>query len=317
MRIKKHQLREKNSWKKDISKNWPIYMLFFPTFIFLFVLNYIPMFGILMAFEDYKITKGIFGSKWVWFDNFIELFSGPEFMTALRNTIAIGLFKIIFAFIAPIVFAVLLSLLNSKRYKRMVQTFSYMPNFVAAVVVCSLLTEFLGPDGPLTILLANLGAGETGTNWLANSNIPVFWIIYTLMGIWQGIGWGSIMYVASIATVNGDLHEAAAIDGAGRLQRMFKITIPCIMPMIIMMFVLNVGLSFTTGFDSVLLLYMPSTYEVADTVYSYTYRLAGFANGTADYGLSAASGLFQSVVGTVLIVGSNWLSRKLTETSLF
>lgn len=205
-------------------------------------------------------------------------------------------------------------MLHHKRYKRTVQTMSYLPNFVAAVVVANLVIQFLAKDGPLTMLLTHFGAENQ--NWLANDKIPVFWIIYLFMGVWQSLGWGSIMYVASIATVSGDLHEAAAIDGATRLQRITKITLPCIMPMIIMMFVLNIGLSFSTGFDSILLLYMPSTYNVADTVYTYTYRMA-FGGGNANYALSAASGLFQSVVATVLLVGSNTLSKKLTETSLF
>jgi ABC-type polysaccharide transport system permease subunit len=136
------------------------------------------------------------------------------------------------------------------------------------------------------------------------------------MGIWQGMGWGSIMYVATIATVSGDLHEAAAIDGASRLQRLFKITVPCIMPMIVMMFVMSIGLSFSTGFDSILLLYMPSTYNVSDTIYTYTYRLT-FGGGKADYGLTTASGLFQSVVSTVLLVGANKLCKKISDVSLF
>lgn len=306
---------QKISWKTDLKQNKEVYLIFLPVFILFFVLNYIPMFGILMAFEDYRVTDGIFGSKWVWFENFAELFSGAEFARALRNTVFIGLLKITIGFIAPVLFAILLSLLRSKKYKRTVQTMSYMPNFVAAVVVCSLLVEFLGKGGPLTMLLSMLGAEQQ--NWLANNEIPVFWMIYTFMGIWQGIGWGSIMYVAAISTVNGDLYEAAAIDGAGRMRRLFKITIPSIMPLILMMLVMNVGLSFSTGFDNILLLYMPSTYDVTDTIYTYTYRMAGFSGGMPDYGLSAASGLFQSVVSTVLLVGSNKLSRKVAGSSLF
>lgn len=304
--------KKRTSWKKDFQQNWGVYVLFLPAFIFLFVLCYVPMFGILMAFEKYRVLDGVFGSKWIWFDNFATLFGGSEFWLALRNTVCIGLLKITIGFIAPIAFAVLLSLLRSKHYKRTVQTLSYMPNFVAAVVVCALLTQFLGPNGPLTMLL-----GQSGNNLLA-SNSVAFWFIYIFMGIWQGIGWGSIMYVATIATVNGDLYEAAALDGATRMQRMFKITIPCIMPMIVMMFVMNVGLSFSQGYDSILLLYMPETYDYADTIYTYTYRIAGFAGGASrDYGLSAASGLFQSVVSTILLVGSNWLSKKKIGTSLF
>lgn len=306
--------QRKRPWSVDIRKNGMVYLMFVPILVYEIVLHYIPMFGILMAFEDYNVIDGFFGSKWVGFANFIELFSGEDFPRALRNTVCIAVIKGTVGFVMPIIFAFLLSMLHHKRYKRTVQTMSYLPNFVAAVVVANLVIQFLAKDGPLTMLLTHFGAENQ--NWLANDKIPVFWIIYLFMGVWQSLGWGSIMYVASIATVSGDLHEAAAIDGATRLQRITKITLPCIMPMIIMMFVLNIGLSFSTGFDSILLLYMPSTYNVADTVYTYTYRMA-FGGGNANYALSAASGLFQSVVATVLLVGSNTLSKKLTETSLF
>lgn len=305
----------KVSWKKDMTRNWSVYALYLPALILTIILSYIPLFGIVMAFEDYEVRKGFFGSEWVGMAHFIELFSGAEFPMALRNTICIALIKCTFGFVAPIIFAFLLSELRHKKYKRTVQTMSYLPNFVAAVVVCSLFTEFLAKDGPLTMLLAKVGFANQ--NWFANDNIPVFWVLYVLMGIWQGIGWGSIMYVAAIATVNGDLHEAAAIDGATRYQRMTKITLPCIMPMIVMMFVINVGTSFMAGYDNILLLYMPSTYNVADTVYTYTYRLA-FGGGGNNYSLSAASGLFQSLVSTILLIGSNALSKKFGEgNSLF
>lgn len=304
----------KMTWKKDFKRNWPVYLIFLVPFVYIFVLHYIPMFGLAMAFQDYEINKGIFGSKWVGFQNFITLFTADEFPRALRNTVCISLLKMTIGFIMPVIFALLLSLLRNRKYKRAVQTMSYLPNFVAAVVVAALVTEFLAKDGPITMLLCRLFGAEN-QNWLANDQVPVFWVIYLIMGIWQGMGWGSIMYVAAIATVNGDLHEAAAIDGATRLQRLTKITIPCIMPTIIMMFVMNIGLSFASGFDNILLLYMPSTYNVADTIYTYTYRMA--FTGSPNYGLSAASGLFQSVVGTVLLVGSNYMSRKLSDSSLF
>lgn len=307
---------KKTTWKKDIKSNWQVYTLFLPTFIFLFVLSYIPMVGIVTAFQNYKPSLGIFGSRWEGFSNFIELFSSSDFYIALRNTFFIGLLRITVGFIAPIIFAILLSMVRFKKFKRFCQTLSYLPNFVAAVIVCSLLAKFVDTDGPITMFLVNV-FGITNENLLANDKIPVFWLIYTFMGIWQGIGWGSIMYVAAISTVNGDLYEAAALDGASRLQRLFKITIPCILPTIIMMFVVNVGISFSAGYDSILLLYMPKTYNVADTVYTYTYRVA-FGDGSKDYGLSAASGLFQSVVSTILLVGSNWLSKKVNDgVSLF
>ncbi|MDO4285468.1 MAG: ABC transporter permease subunit [Eubacteriales bacterium] len=304
----------KVSWGRDFKRNWPVYVMFLPALIMTVVLHYIPMFGIVMAFQDYEVIKGVFGSEWVGLENFRTLFGGAEFPTALRNTICIALIKCTVGFVMPIIFACLLSLLKSRRYKRTVQTFSYLPNFVAAVIVCSLVTEFVAKDGPITLLLSRV-FGLANQNWLASDTIPVFWIIYVVMGIWQGIGWGSIMYVAAIATVSGDFYEAAAIDGATRMQRLFKITIPCIMPTIVMMFVLNIGLSFSVGFDSILLLYMPSTYNVADTIYTYTYRMA-FTSG-ANYGLSAASGLFQSIVGTCLLLASNYLSKKVSDSSLF
>lgn len=304
----------KNSWAFDFKKNWAVYVMFVPILLYEIVLHYIPMFGIIMAFEDYNTIDGYFHSPWVGFKHFVDLFTAPEFRLALRNTVCIALIKCTLGFIAPVIFAFLLSLLHHKGYKRTVQTFSYLPNFVAAVVVASLVIQFLAKDGPLTLLLTKFGAENQ--NWLANNKIPVFWVIYLMMGIWQSIGWGSIMYVAAISQVSGDLHEAAAIDGASRLQRLLKITLPNILPMVVMMLVLNVGLSFSTGFDSILLLYMPSTYNVSDTVYTFTYRMA-FGGGVTNYSLSAASGLFQSVVSTILLIVSNSLGRKLSGYSLF
>ena len=273
---------KKVSWKKDFMQNWQVYTLFIPAFVFFLLMCYVPMFGIVMAFEDFRIVDGIFGSEWVWFDNFIELFTAEKFWQVLGNTVVIALLKITIQFIAPII-----------------------------VVICSLFTSFFGLNGVISTWLTG-----QGSDWIINDQVPVFWLMYTFMGIWQGIGWGSIMYVASISMVNGDLHEAAALDGATRLQRLWYITLPCIMPMIMMMLVMNVGLSFTTGFDNILLLYAPKNFNVADTLYTYTYRLA-FDAGNQDYALSAASGLFQSVVGTILLVGSNKLSRKMSGSSLF
>ena len=305
----------RRSWKTELKRDWVVYLLFLPIIIYELVLHYLPMFGIIMAFEDYNVVDGYFHSPWVGMKHFVDLFSGEDFLQAIRNTVAIGVLKMTIGFIAPIIFALMLSLINNKKFKRIAQTMSYLPNFVAAVIVCSLFTQFLAKDGPLTLMLTNL-LGLENQNWFANDKAPVFWIIYTLMGIWQGIGWGSIMYVAAISQVSGDLHEAAAIDGATRLQRLFKITLPNILPMILMMFVIGAGTAFVAGYDNILLLYMPSTYNVSDTVYTYTYRQA-FGGGSSNYSLSAASGLFQSVVGTLLLVGSNSLSRKVGGSSLF
>ena len=304
----------RRSWKTEFRRDWVVYLLFLPIIIYEIIFHYLPMFGIVMAFEDYNVVDGYFHSPWVGLKHFVDLFSGEDFPQAIRNTVAIGLLRCTIGFVAPIIFALMLSLINSKKFKRACQTMSYMPNFVAAVIVCSLFTQFLAKDGPLTLLLTHVFGAEN-QNWLANDQVPVFWVIYLLMGIWQGIGWGSIMYVAAISQISGDLHEAAAIDGATRLQRLFKITLPNILPMIVMMFVINIGTALVAGYDNILLLYMPSTYNVADTVYTYTYRQA-FGGGNSNYSLSAASGLFQSLISTVLLVASNALSRK-TGSSLF
>jgi ABC-type polysaccharide transport system permease subunit len=303
----------KVTWKKDLKKNGTAYLFFAPMFIYQVLFAYLPMFGILMAFENFKVNKGYFKSEWVGLQHFVTLFTSEEFPRALRNTVVMGLLNLTIGFIMPVIFAFLLSMIKKKKTKRLIQTCSYIPNFVSAVVVCSLIREFLGRDGALTGLLSALGFEQQ--NWLANGDIPVFWLINTFMNIWCAIGWGSIMYVASIATVSGDLHEAAAIDGATRFQRLTKITLPCILPIIVMMFTLQVGLVFVTGFDKVLLLYMPSTYSTADCLQTYTYRLA-FSSG-ANYGLSSAAGLFQSVMGTALLMISNYWNRKVSGMSLF
>lgn len=301
-------------WKKDFKKNWGLYLLFMPTALYFIIFNYIPMFGILIAFQDYKVSKGVFGSEWVGFQNFIDLFTGETFPLVMRNTVAVMLLNLTIGFIMPIIFAFMLSELRNKKFKRTIQIITYMPHFVAAVVVAQLIREFVGSTGAITQILTWIGFDQQ--NWLANPNVPVFWLILLFSGLWQEIGFGTIIYVAAIANVNANLHEAAAIDGASRFKRMTAITLPMIKPLIIMMFILNVGLAFmSAGGDRVLLLYMPSTYDVSDVLFTYTYRVAFGA--VSNYGLSTASGLFQSVISTILLIGTNALSKRVTQYSLF
>ena len=306
-------LLKKVTWKKDFSKNKILYLLLVPGTLYFIIFHYLPIFGIVMAFENFKVSKGFFGSEWVGMKNFTNLFTGDAYLQVMRNTVCMALINLFVGTIAPIILALVLSEVKWKPFKRTIQTISYMPFFVAAVVVCQLAREFLSVDGGITQVLSLFGLEKQ--NWLANPNIPVFWIINTFLGVWQGVGYGAIIYVASIATVSNDLHEAAAIDGANRWKRMSKITLPSIMPLIVMLFTLSVGTVFIAGFDKVLLLYMPTTYATADCLSTYTYRMA-FGN-KANYGLSAASGLFQSVVGTTLLLSSNWLNKKTTNSSLF
>ena len=301
------------TWKKDFQKNGVIYLMFLPILIYYIIFNYIPMVGILMAFENYKVNKGLFGSKWVGFANFQKLFSGSAFPLAMRNTAAMAVMSLLLGFLPPIILAVVFSECRFKKYKRVTQIMSYMPNFVSAVVVCALVTEFVGINGGITDVLTKLGAERQ--NWLANSNIPVFWLIYCFIGIWTGFGYGSIIYTTAISNVSGDLKEAAALDGANRFQRIWHIVLPSLKPLVIMQLTMAVGTMFMVGFDRVLLLYMPKTYEVSDVLYTYTYRMA--FGQKIDYGVSTASSLFQSLIGTTLLLTSNALNRKFAQYSLF
>lgn len=313
-KVKREKLPAKpGTWRYDFRKNWVLYLMFVPILVHLAIFNFAPMPGILMAFQDYKVTKGLFGSEWVGLQNFVDLFTGMEFPIAFRNTVAMSLLALTLGFVPTILFAIVLTSFPHRRLGRSVQLASYLPNFISAVVMCSLASEFLSEKGAITQFLCLLGADKK--NWLADPNIPVFWIIYTLLGVWQGMGWGSIVYVAAIHNISGELHEAAAIDGANRLQRILKVTLPGILPLIIMLWTMNIGMVFKMVGANILLLYMPKTYDVADVLSTYTYRMS--FGGSANYGLSTASGLFQSVLGTLMLMVSNRIGKKASGYSLF
>lgn len=299
--------------KKDFRKNWVIYAMFLALAVYFIIFNYIPMVGILMAFEDYKVTKGLFRSEWVGMANFVQLFTGKAFLTAFRNTACMAVMSLVLGFFPPIILAILFSECKPKKFKRVSQIVSYMPNFVSSVVVCALAVEFLGTKGGITQILSLFGLEKQ--NWLANTNIPVFWLIYVFIGIWVGFGYGSIIYTTAISNVNHDLKEAAALDGANRWQRIRYVTFPSILPLCMIQLTMAVGTMFMVGFDRVLLLYMPKTYDVADCLYTYTYRMA--FGSSVNYGISTASGLFQSVIGTILLLTSNHLNKKFAHYSLF
>ena len=303
---------KENTWKYDLQRNWPIYVLFIPVLIYFLIFHYAPMFGLIMAFENFKPSKGFFGSQFVGLANFQELFTGDTFWKVLRNTTCMAVLNLTVGFAAPVLFAMLLSQVRMKKLKRGVQLISYMPYFVSATVVCALTQEFLQQSGAVT--KARTFFGFESQNWLTNPKIPVFWLINTFIGIWQNMGWGSIIYVAAIANVSADLHDAAAIDGANRWQRMWKITFPTILPLILVMWIMRIGLVFKTGFDKILLLYKPVIYDTADCLYTYTYRMAFGAQ--INYGVSTASGLFQSIIGTTLLLVSNKISKKASGSSL-
>lgn len=304
---------KKATWKKDFKDNGIVYLLFLLPFVFLLIFNYVPMVWLLMGFEKYTIRKGLFGSEWVWFDNFIRLFKIPQFWLAFRNTVCMALINLAFGFFFPLVLALLLSEVRIKWFKRTAQTISFLPYFISTVVVCMMARFFLDSDGAITQFFAIFGLDKQ--NLLANDKIPVFWLINGFLEVWQKAGYNSIAFVAVLASIDGELLEAASIDGANRWQRMWKIKLPGILPFVVMMLTMNVGMIFMQGFDKILLLYSPDTYPVADCMATFIYRYA--FTGSVDYPLSTAAGLFQSIIATVLMIFSNWLNRRIAKSSLF
>ncbi|MGS0972435.1 MAG: ABC transporter permease [Candidatus Izemoplasmataceae bacterium] len=297
----------KTRFAKDFKKYRVMYLIFLPVLAYFFIFNYIPMYGITIAFKDYSVVKGIFGSEWVGLDNFRELFEGEDFINVLRNTTAMAMMNLIAGFSASIIFAILLSEIRSKKYKRFVQISSYVPHFIATMVIAQLAIEFFDYEGAITKLMMLFGFEQQ--NWFANPKLPVFWLINTFIDTWQNFGYGAIVFLAAISNVDPTLHEAAAIDGASRWDRIRYITFPSIVPVIITMLVIRIGLIFILGFDKILLLYKPITYVTADVIRTYTYRMAF---GTfVDYSLAAASGFFQSLIGFVLLAVSYGIQGKM------
>jgi putative aldouronate transport system permease protein len=290
--------------------NWSVYLLFTPILAYFTIFNYLPMFGIVMAFQDFSAVRGFFGSTWVGLKNFSDFFSGPDFLRVLRNTLAISFLNLGLGFPLSIIFALLLNEISFTWFKKLTQTISYLPFFVSAVVVCGLVIDFVSSNGVITNLLVFFGMPRQ--NLLTNPKF--FWGVNLLTDVWQGLGYGSILFIASLSGVNHELYEAAAIDGAGRLGRVWHITLPALLPVIVTMLVLRCGMIMNVGSDKILLLYNPSIYETADVISTHVVRM-GIER--MQYGYSAAVGLFNSVVGLFMLLFSNFISRKLTEHSVF
>lgn len=300
----------RSAWKRDFSMNWQVYLLILPVIIYFLIFNYAPMGGLIMAFENYRPVKGLLGSQWVGMDNFIQFFTSPSFWQIMRNTFVISLLGLVAGYPLTIVFALLLNEIRIIYFKKVVQTISYMPYFVSMVVICGLIIDFVYSNGIITNLLVLFGVKRE--NLLLNPNY--FWGINLISDLWQGLGYGSIIFVAALADINPELYEAATIDGASRLKRVLHVTIPGIMPVIVTMLILKCGMLLSVGFDKILLLYNPSIYSTADVISTNVQRM-GIEK--MQYGYSAAVGLFNSVVGTVLLIGSNMFAKKYTDSSIF
>ena len=302
----------KHNIKIDFRRNTVLYFLSIPIILWYIIFHYIPMIGVNMGFQRYSPALGFFKSPWVGLYQFKRFFTGPFFWRTLRNTAVIGGLDVLVGFPAPIIFALLLNEIKVTGYKKVVQTVSYMPYFISLVVVCGLIKDFTKAGGLISNIAAALSGG-TPENLLANPRY--YRPIHIISNVWQGMGYGSIIYIAALAGVDQEPYEAAAIDGANRWQRTIHITIPSLIPTIMIMLILRMGSLLQVGADKILLLYTPATYETADVISTYMYRCS-FQDGN-DYSFSTAVGLFNSVVGTCFLLATNAISKKYTESSLF
>ena len=308
--MKKREMTLSHKISRDWKMNKYKYLLILPVLVYLALFCYKPMYGLIIAFNNYKPTRGITGSDYVglmWFDNF---FNNIYFWRLLSNTFTISALSIVFGFPAPIILALLLNEIQSNKFKRTVQTITYMPYFISLVVTCSIIKIYCQENGLFSQIIEIFGG--TRRNLLIDSG--AYRPIYVLSGIWQNIGWNSIIYLAALSGIDQEQYEAARIDGANRFQQMLHITIPGILPTIMILFVLRMGSILNVGYEKVLLLYTENTYNVADVFSTYTYRVG---MEQKQYTLSTAVSLFNTMVNIMFLVFTNWLSRKTTESGLF
>ena len=296
--------------QKDFRFNKYKYLMVLPVIIYLILFCYKPMYGIIIAFQRFRPGLGIEGSPWVGLDNFVRFFKDINFWRVLRNTFEISFLNILFTFPAPILLAMLLNEVKCAWFKRTVQTVSYLPHFIAMVVVCGLVNQFCQSDGLINDIIVFFG-GERQNLMIKQD---MFYPIYIISGIWKEIGWSSIIYLAALAGIDQEQYEAARMDGAGRLQQMVHITLPGLLPTISMLLVLKLGQVLNIGMEKILLLYNEMTYDVADVISTYVYR-KGLID--ADFSYSTAIGLFNSVVNIVFLITANKISKKMGQSGLF
>ena len=296
--------------KRDIVQNKELYILAVPIVLFYLLFHYKPMYGAIIAFKNFTPARGILGSPWAGFQHFEDFFSSIYFGRVLTNTLTISITQLLFGFPAPIILALMINELRSKTFSRTVQTVTYMPHFISLVVICGMIKQFTSDSGFITLLLSYVGFEKQ--TMLNNSGL--FVPIYVISGIWQNVGWGSIIYLAALTGIDQELYDAAKIDGAGRWKQTLYVTIPGLLPTIIILFILRTGSILSIGSEKIILLYNPAIYETSDVISSYVYR-QGLLN--ADWSYSTAVGLFNSVVNFALVVFVNQISRKTSEISLW
>ena len=296
--------------RRDWRQNRTLYLLVLPVLLFYVLFAYKPMYGALIAFKDYTPALGFADSPWVGFDNFKRFFDGIYFGRLMKNTILLSFYNLIFGFPAPVILALLLNEVRNQKFKRLTQTITYLPHFISMIVVAGMITNFCMTTGVINDIIAFFGGEATPLL----QNPKYYRTIYVVSSIWQQVGWGSIIYLSALAGVDSQLYEAAAIDGAGKWKQMLHVTLPGIAPTIVIMLIMKIGQLMSMGHEKTILLYNPSTYETADIIASYVYRIRLIDQ---DWSYSTAIGLFNSVINLVLIILANRFSKKMTETSLW
>lgn len=301
--------------KKDLKRNYGAYLLFLPVAVFYLLFAYKPMYGILVAFKDYVPLKGIWDSPWTsshGFGHFISFFQSFYFSRVLKNTLIISLSTLAVTFPAPIILALLLNEVRNKRFKKCIQTLSYMPHFISLVVICSMIRLFVADNGIVTSFLS--AAGLVDGRYSLLSEESYFVPIYVISGLWQTVGWSAIIYISALSGIDQGLYEAARIDGANRFRQMWHVTLPGLLPTIIMLFILRIGQVMSIGHEKIILLYNEEIYSTADVISSFVYR-----KGLLEYnwGFSTAVGLFNSVINFALVITANKISRKTIDMGLW
>lgn len=298
--------------KQHLKKtDWQLLLLLLPGLIWIIMFAYVPLNGIRMAFYNYNAFRGFEGSAFVGLKNFWTLFSGADFPRALKNTLIIGVLQLLICFPFPIFLAILINEVRLKSLSKITQTMTFIPYFISTVVVVGMVVSFCSPStGIINLIITKLG----GKPIYFLVQAKYFRPIYIIMTLWQSAGYNAVVYIAALAGIDQCLYEAAGVDGATRLQQIWHVTLPGIMPTIVVMLILNVGNIIKVGYEAIILLYQPSTYETADVISTLTYRLGIVQN---NFGLSTAAGLFESVVALVLVLATNHLSKKLADSSVW
>ncbi len=301
-----------NKGIKNIFKHWQLYVIMIPAVLFYIFFMYKPMWGLQIAFKDFKIFAGMDKSPWVGFKHFSAFLSSPYFGRNLKNTLLINFYGLLFGFPIPILLALMLNEVKNLYFKKTIQTLTYLPHFISIVVIAGIVVNFLSPtNGLVNILIEKLGGEKV--HFLIKKEY--FRTIFITMNIWKEAGFNAIVYLAALSGIDPNLYEAAYVDGANKFKRIWHVTIPGIMPTIVVLLVLKIGGMLSVGYEAIILLYQPATYETADVISTYVYRMG--LGEHAQYSYAAAVGLFNAVVSVILVMFANKVSKKLSGTSLW